>query len=104
MPGLSNFFCASILGLASFTTASPAHPPQPKNRLTVYPDVAETSHATTGLVRFLRDYFTAKSRHDPETWLKSFKVPEALYIDATLGWYFDHTNFTAAVHNLTASW
>jgi hypothetical protein len=50
-----------------------------------HPDIADTSHASQRAVEFFHGYFTAKSRHDAEGWLRYFHPSRLAYYDATLG-------------------
>lgn len=67
---------AGVTSLAGAAAADNALP---------YPDVADTSHATEGLVQVMRGFFSAKSNHDPDTLMTFFSQDNAFYIDATAG-------------------
>ncbi|MFY9877916.1 MAG: hypothetical protein WAK39_00715 [Pseudolabrys sp.] len=54
----------------------------------IYPDVANTSHATPEVTTFFKSYFTAKSEHKPVPTTDHFSEAHLTYIDATLGWPF----------------
>jgi hypothetical protein len=51
----------------------------------VYPDVADTSHATPAAVAAFKGFFTAKSAHKPAELLTHFSKTSVLYIDVTSG-------------------
>lgn len=50
-----------------------------------YPNIADTSHATSELAQLMQGFFTAKSRHDPDTLMTFFSRDNAYYIDASAG-------------------
>jgi hypothetical protein len=52
----------------------------------IYPDVVNTSHATSEVASFFKSYFTAKSEHKPVPTSDHFSEAHLTYIDATLGW------------------
>ena len=54
----------------------------------IYPDVADTSHATPEVAAFFKSYFTAKSEHKPVPTTDHFSQARLTYIDAALGWPF----------------
>ena len=54
----------------------------------LYPDVANTSHATPQVTSFFKSYFTAKSEHKPAPTTDHFSEAHLTYIDAALGWPF----------------
>ena len=54
----------------------------------VYPDVVNTSHATSQAAAFFKSYFTAKSEHKPVPTTDHFSDAHLTYIDAALGWPF----------------
>jgi hypothetical protein len=51
----------------------------------VYPDVADTTHATPAAVAAFKGFFTAKSAHKPAELLDHFNRTGVLYIDVTSG-------------------
>ncbi len=55
---------------------------------TLYPEVADTSHATPQAAAFFKSYFTAKSEHKPAPTTNHFSEAHLTYIDAALGWPF----------------
>ncbi|KAM0435842.1 hypothetical protein ACHAPT_002733 [Fusarium lateritium] len=70
----------------------------------LYPDIADTSHATPALVELLRHYFEAKSRHDADEWIKDFDTSRITYIDTVLGLHLNAANFEATTKAIVASW
>jgi hypothetical protein len=54
----------------------------------LYPEVADTSHATPQAAAFFKSYFTAKSEHKPVPTTDHFSESHLTYIDAALGWPF----------------
>ena len=50
-----------------------------------YPDITDTTHASDKVARILRGFFSAKSRHDPDTMMTYFSKTNAFYIDASSG-------------------
>ncbi|KAK7230038.1 hypothetical protein V2G26_002208 [Clonostachys chloroleuca] len=69
----------------------------------LYPDVADISHATPALVEFLRYYFQAKSSHDADTWIKDFDISKIFYIDTVLGLHLSQENFEIMARSVMAS-
>jgi len=55
---------------------------------TLYPEVADTSHATPQAAAFFKSYFAAKSEHKPAPTTDHFSEAHLTYIDAALGWPF----------------
>jgi len=51
----------------------------------VYPDVADTSHASPAVVAIFRAFFTAKSAHRPADLMTHFSKGNVLYNDVTSG-------------------
>ncbi|KAH8900702.1 hypothetical protein GQ53DRAFT_757681 [Thozetella sp. PMI_491] len=70
----------------------------------LYPNIADTSHATPALVEFLSHYFHAKSLHDANAWISDFDTSKITYIDAVLGLDLNTTNFEVTLRALAASW
>src|SRR3984885_11742702 len=54
----------------------------------LYPEVANTSHATPQVGAFFKSYFPAKSEHKPAPTTDHFSEAHLTYIDAALGWPF----------------
>ncbi|WP_102959439.1 nuclear transport factor 2 family protein [Mangrovicella endophytica] len=52
----------------------------------LYPQIAETSHASPQTSEFFRSFFTAKSRHDVAATMSLFSPDLLTYTDAILGW------------------
>ena len=50
-----------------------------------YPDIADTSHATPAVAQRFRNFFTAKSLHQPDALMDFFAHENVLYIDASSG-------------------
>jgi len=55
----------------------------------LFPQIADTSHATSEVSAFFQSFFTAKSRHDLPATMQHFSPQLATYTDATFGWPFD---------------
>ena len=70
----------------------------------LYPDIADISHATPALIEFLRHYFQAKSRHDADAWVKDFDTSKITYIDTVLGLHLTPANFEVTMKTIMASW
>lgn len=51
----------------------------------VYPDIADTSHASPAVAQAFRAFFTAKSAHRPADLMSHFSKTGVLYIDVTSG-------------------
>jgi hypothetical protein len=71
---------AAVAGLAG-TDAAQAAPgglPYPK-------DVTDISHASPQVATILKNFFAAKSRHDPDAMMTHFAKKDAYYIDASSG-------------------
>jgi hypothetical protein len=94
-------FLAVICTLIATRSMTTAHPNQTTiDRL--YPDIADTSHATSAAADFFRGYFSAKSIHNACLWLQFFHPTQVVYYDAILGWGFPNrssleTSFTPLV-------
>lgn len=95
-----SLFTAAIALLAFLTTAATS----PAQYEPTYPNVADISHASPALVKNMRGYFTAKSRYDAEAWLAHFNVDRITYIDATLGFSYNSTNFVTATKETINMW
>ncbi|KAE9369694.1 hypothetical protein N431DRAFT_469581 [Stipitochalara longipes BDJ] len=54
----------------------------------LFPNIADTSHATQLAAEFFHGYFTAKSLHNATSWLEFFHPTQVVYYDATLGFGF----------------
>ncbi|KAL7904490.1 hypothetical protein GGI35DRAFT_472424 [Trichoderma velutinum] len=99
------FFIAVALPYASTApTISTRRLQQGDCRPPLYPDIADNSHATPALVRFLRGFFEAKSAHDADAWLSYFDVPSITYIDSTVGFQFGPANFDKDIRAMLESW
>ena len=71
----------------------------------LYPDIADTSHASWLAAEFFQGYFTAKSLHNATWWLQFFHPTQAVYYDATLGFAFTSRSvIETEITNLTQSW
>jgi hypothetical protein len=57
----------------------------PSARGDLYPNIADISHASCLAVEIFQGYFTAKSLHDANLWLRFFHPTQVVYYDATLG-------------------
>jgi len=77
-----------LLALGAFGLATMAATSAPADTAAPYPDIADVSHATPEAAAYFREYFSAKSRHDPKTMVPLFNRDQVTYIDATLGWPF----------------
>lgn len=60
-------------------------PPSHCNTGGLYPNIAETSHASSEAVSLFHEYFTAKSARDNAAFRATFNPTEAEYYDSTLG-------------------
>lgn len=68
---------AAMVALVSAGALAAKKPP--------YPNIADTSHATTKAARIFRGFFTAKSSHDADALMTYFAHDPVLYIDASSG-------------------
>lgn len=86
----------ALLGSAPAAGAAPATTPSgpAERRAGIYPDVADTSHASKKAVAFFRSYFTAKSLHDPDAFTEHFLRSQVGYYDAVLGGSVAVTDWT----------
>jgi len=76
----------TVLGSATAAHATPAGSVTPRPRPAgVYPEVADTSHASAKATTFFRDYFTAKTQRDLDAFANTFHPRQSAYFDATLG-------------------
>jgi limonene-1,2-epoxide hydrolase len=55
----------------------------------LFPEVADTTHATEKAAAFFHSFFTVKSQHDIGATMEHFSQEKLTYIDAILGWLFD---------------
>jgi len=51
----------------------------------LYPNIADTTHATSQAISFFHGYFTAKSEHNATAWLSYFNPIQVGYYDAIIG-------------------
>jgi len=51
----------------------------------LYPNIVDSSHASSLVTEFFQGYFTAKSLHHADQWLQFFHPTQVVYYDATLG-------------------
>jgi hypothetical protein len=51
----------------------------------LYPEIADTSHASEQAAAFFHSYFTAKSQHKPAEFMQHFSQEHITYIDGTSG-------------------
>ncbi|KAK1249581.1 hypothetical protein MKX08_009584 [Trichoderma sp. CBMAI-0020] len=87
----NNTVTAVILVYISCVGASPIY--QARDTSPLYPNIADTSHASAALVDFLNGFFTAKSLHNVEPYL----APSGdVYFDAIIGFRVDKTNIPSA--------
>jgi ketosteroid isomerase-like protein len=71
----------------------------------VYPDIADSSHASQRAAEFFHGYFTDKSRHDVDAWLGHFHPTDACYYDATLGWGAgSRSAMDEMLHQVVSNW
>ncbi len=73
-----------------------------------YPDITDVSHATPAAAATFRDFFTAKSLHQPDALMTYFAKENVLYIDASSGgiwpsWAALNTIFTTYMPKWPAS-
>ena len=95
-----------LLGLAA--TVATLAAAQAEQSAPPYPDIADTSHASPGVAALFRDFFTAKSLHQPEPLMAYFAKDDVLYIDASSGgiwpsWDALNTIFTTYMPKWPAS-
>ena len=55
----------------------------------IYPQIADTRHASDHVSAFFASFFSAKSRHDIAETMSHFSPHLLTYTDATLGWPLD---------------
>lgn len=71
----------------------------------LFPDIADTSHATQLAAEFFHGYFTAKSLHNATLWLEFFHPTQVVYYDATLGEGFSsRSQLVTAFTEFTEEW
>ncbi len=70
--------------LAGCTVIQAAEP----EKLALFPEIADTTHASEQAAEFFHAYFTAKSQHNPSATMSHFSTEQLTYIDAALGWLF----------------
>ena len=70
-----------MFAVAAFALAASSHAfAEPQ---TLFPEIADTSHASPQARQFFHSFFTAKSRHKPAETMKHFSQKQITYIDAT---------------------
>ncbi|KAH8129679.1 uncharacterized protein TrAFT101_000042 [Trichoderma asperellum] len=94
MHNLSAIGTAAILAFINCVGASPTH--QARNTYSLYPNIADTSHATPALVDFLHGFFTTKSLHNIDGWASYFAPSGDVYFDAIIGFGVDKANIPSA--------
>src|SRR5271156_2091736 len=71
----------------------------------LYPEVADTSHATPEAASFFKSYFTAKSEHKPLPTTDHFSEAHLTYIDAALGWpFYNKKGMTEVFEQFMTKW
>jgi len=72
----------------------------------LYPEVADTSHASNAATSFFHGYFIAKSQHNATSWLTFFHSSKLIYYDATLGIAFgsNRSQFETVLPTITQTW
>lgn len=94
MQNLSAIGTAVILAFISCVGASPTH--QARDTSPLYPNIADTSHASSALVDFINGFFTTKSLHSIDDWASYFAPSGDVYFDAIIGFGVDKANIPAA--------
>lgn len=79
-----SFFIVGIALVGCVTTPADEQTSDP-----LFPEVADTNHATEKAAAFFQSFFTAKSQHNIDATMEHFSEENLTYIDATLGWPFD---------------
>ena len=91
-------FAAAALALAASSHAF-------AEAKTLFPEIADTSHASPQARQFFHSFFTAKSRHKPAETMKHFSQKQITYIDATLGWpFYDFTSLSGVFEQFMPTW
>ena len=71
----------------------------------LYPNIADSSHATKNLTETIEGYFTVKSQHNASAWIDYFNPAQSGYYDGTLGSALpSYQEIKSAFANLTKSW
>jgi hypothetical protein len=83
------------LGINSFAIADQS----------IYPQVAQTEHASPETARLFEGFFAAKSEHDVSETMRFFSPAMLTYTDATLGWPMNSfTTLQALFQNYMPKW
>jgi len=93
----------TLLAAAAVALAASAHAfAQAK---TLFPEIADTSHASPQARQLFHSFFTAKSRHKPAETMKHFSQKQITYIDATLGWpFYDFKSLSGVFEQFMPKW
>jgi hypothetical protein len=94
MQNLSTIAAVAILAFFKCVGALPAH--QAQDASSLYPNIADISHATPALVDFLHGFFTTKSLHNIDGWASYFAPIGDVYFDAIIGFGVDKANIPSA--------
>jgi hypothetical protein len=74
-------------------------------RASIFPNIADTTHATPEAASFFHGYFTAKSNHNATAWLSYFNPVQASYYDAIVGFAFaNRSQVVTALTQTADSW
>lgn len=71
----------------------------------LYPQIADTSHASWEVTNFFRGYYTTKSLHDIDIWLDFFHPTEVVFFDTTAYQSFlNRSTVEKEIPKLAATW
>ena len=71
---------------------------------TLYPEIADTTHATPATVHFFDAFFTAKSKAEVDTTMQYFSPDLATYTDSTVGTSFGFSALKDLFTNYMPNW
>ncbi|KAI1757575.1 hypothetical protein F4782DRAFT_479138 [Xylaria castorea] len=100
-------FNLGVLIAATFLskiTASRLPEQIPRTKRSLYPRIADTSHASQQLVQLLTGYYTAKSLYRADEWADFFDPSLAVYADTTLGLVYSQPGLNNFLEYLVQSW
>ncbi|KAI0554821.1 hypothetical protein F4679DRAFT_238292 [Xylaria curta] len=90
--------------LVGTSTASRLPERIPRTEHSLYPRIADTSHASQQLVQLLARYYTAKSLYQADEWAGFFDPNLAVYADTTLGLVASQPGLNDFIHSIVQSW
>ncbi|KAI0442739.1 hypothetical protein F4803DRAFT_575165 [Xylaria telfairii] len=101
---LSNLSVVVAAALLSKTTASRLPEQFSSTKDSLYPRIADTSHASPQLVQLMTSYYTAKTLYQVDKWAAFFDPNLAVYADTTLGLVLSQPNLKPSLGQFVQTW